>query len=162
NSWPFTDSTYVDPWYYAGYFHFLPQYLREHPQLYYGSRLPWLLPGYVAYQLLPGLTANLVLHVGYHVFATSMLYLLLAETVCRRVALLSALLMASYSPFLQAVGWDYADGPSVGLVLLLLWCLTRAVRGDRSAQAGAFSAGCVAAALAYSNLFWLLLMPALA
>jgi hypothetical protein len=127
-TWAVTDSTFIDPWYYVGYFEFLPQYVREFPQLYYGSRLTWLIPGFLAYNTLPVIAANYLLHAFYHLAGTTTLYLLLARTLGARAALLSAVLLASYAPFLQATGWDYADGPAIALFLLTRFSIDKARR----------------------------------
>src|ERR1051326_2467265 len=159
--WAFTASTYIDPWYYFGYFQFLPQHLQDFPRFYYSSRLPWLLPGWLAYMAVPPLAANDLLHVSYHLLGTLALYGLVARMAGSRAGLVCAALMASYGPFLQAVGWDYADGPAIGYFVLALLCFTRSIDSARP-RPWLVAAGCSVAMLVFSNLYWITLTPAIA
>jgi len=64
-----------DPWFYLGYFRDLVNFKRDlFPGLYYGSRLSWILPGWLAHRILPPLFANAVLHLGVHTVATVSLF----------------------------------------------------------------------------------------
>src|SRR2546423_750763 len=54
-------SLYRDAWIYFGFFLDLPGHLRAYPDFYGCSRLSVTLPGWLAYRLLPPVTANLVL-----------------------------------------------------------------------------------------------------
>jgi dolichyl-phosphate-mannose-protein mannosyltransferase len=159
--WAFTASTYTDPWYYFGYFQFLPQHLQDFPRFYYSSRLPWLLPGWLAYLALPPVVANDLLHVGYHLLGTLAMYALVARVAGSRAGLVCAALMATYGPFLQAVGWDYADGPAIAYFLVTLLCFTRSLDSARPNR-WLVGAGCSVAMLVFSNVYWITFTPAIA
>src|SRR5437588_8103043 len=53
-----------DPWIYYSYFRFGRIYLHEAWDVYYSSRLPVILPGYLLRHLLPAVPANVVLHLA--------------------------------------------------------------------------------------------------
>src|SRR5947207_202455 len=93
--WLYTPIGYLDPWYNVGYFlHYSDStFLGGH---YKESRLSWIAPGFVLYQLLTPRLANFVLHVGALVTATVFLYLTLARLVGREVALIVATLLTFY------------------------------------------------------------------
>jgi hypothetical protein len=152
---------YVDAWLYFGYFQNLRSYLQTYTDIqYYGSRLSWVVPGYLAYHLLPPLAANLILRLG--VFYTTVLstYGTLALTTQRRTALLIALLLGGYSYFLQAAGSDYVDGAGIAYLALCIFCLTSAARRPRG-WLWLVGAGAAAAGLLGANLFLGLLLPGL-
>src|SRR5664279_5036842 len=57
----------ADPWFYLGYFRDLVNFKRDSfPGFYYGSRLSWILPGFLAHWLFSPLVANAVLHLSVH------------------------------------------------------------------------------------------------
>jgi hypothetical protein len=157
----FTPVGIIDPWVYFGFFHNLVSFKRDlFPGTYYGSRLSWILPGYVLNKLFSPLIANYVLHLSVYYTAVLALFSLLKTATNRRTALLGALLFGFY-PFLWvAAGWDYVDGAGIAGFLLTLVLLTRA-----STAPGRYSslvaAGAVCAAVFYSNLTWALLCPIL-
>jgi hypothetical protein len=164
-SWVFLNGGSVDAWIYFGFF----QNLREYQSIYasansgnygfyYDDRLSWILPGYLVYQLFPPLLANYILHLGLYYVVVLALYATLALVIHRRAAVLAALLMGSYSYFLNAVGWDYIDGAGLAYCSLTLLLLTFAARRLRW-PLWMTAAGVTAAALVFSNLFWAALAP---
>ena len=53
----------IDTWMYFGYFQNLVNFKRDlFPNLYYGSRLAWILPGWAVHSVLPPVAASAVLH----------------------------------------------------------------------------------------------------
>ena len=116
-----------DPWFYLGYFHNLVNFKRDlFPDFYYGTRLSWILPGYLANWVLPPLAANAVLHLGTHTVATASLFRILRSTAGVRAAFLTAILF-SVNPWLWAVtGWDHVTGAAIAYLLLGMACLTAA------------------------------------
>ena len=158
--WIFSPNGTIDPWIYFGYFIRLKQYLIAFPEAYYGSRLSWILPGYLAYSLFPPLVANYVLHLGFYYLATLSLYLILKPSVGRRAAFLTSASMGCYAPFLRAIGWDYVDGAGIAYFLLIALMLSWAARKQNWATWMALS-GVFFGALIYTNLVWLALSPSL-
>lgn len=152
---------YHDPWIYFGYYLNLPNHLRTFDGFYYGTRLSVILPGYLAYQVLPPLWANHVLHLGLYYAAVGPLYLLLKMTAGRRAAFLAALVMGTNFFFLDAVGSDYTQGYGIAYFLTAAWLLAVAARSGwwRSALV---AAGAAAAALVVANIVYALFVPFLA
>ena len=150
----------MDSWIYFGFFHNLREYQNIYASanstqlgFYYDDRLSWILPGFLVYQLFPSLTANYILHIGLYYIVALALYATLATTLHRRVAVLAALLMGSYSYFLNAVGWDYIDGAGLAFCSITVLLITLAAQRPRwPVWLGA--AGMAAAALVFSNIFW--------
>ncbi|MEX0267932.1 glycosyltransferase family 39 protein [Leptolyngbyaceae cyanobacterium UHCC 1019] len=158
--WIFHPNGAIDPWVYSGYFIRLKQYLIAFPDAYYGSRLSWILPGYLAYSLFPPLVANYVLHLGFYYLATLSLYLILQPSVGRRAAFLASAAMGSYTFFLLAMGWDYVDGAGITYFLLTVLMLSWAARKERWALWMGLT-GVFFGALIYTNLIWLVFAPPL-
>jgi hypothetical protein len=160
SNWIFTLAGYIDPWVYYGYFRDLialknDSVLASH---YYGSRLSWLLPGFLAHRFLNPEIASVVLHLGVYYVAVFSLYVTLRRAVGRRGALIAALLMGGYAFFLSAAGWDYVDGAGIAYCLLAVAFLTRAASGA-SPRANTLAAGAAAAAMVHANLICLVLCP---
>jgi len=160
SNWIFTPAGYVDPWVYYGYFRDLiafknDGFLANH---YYGSRLSWLLPGFLAHRFLNPESASVALHLGVYYVAVFSLYFTLKRTAGQRGALTGALLLAGYAFFLNAAGWDYVDGAGIAYCLLAFALLTRAACGV-SPRAGCLAAGAAAAAMVHANLVCLVLCP---
>src|SRR5476649_2493873 len=42
---------YLDPWFYTGFFLSLPEFLTRFAGTYYGARISWLVPGYLAHRV---------------------------------------------------------------------------------------------------------------
>ncbi|MDR3636052.1 MAG: hypothetical protein P4L84_19775 [Isosphaeraceae bacterium] len=147
-----------DPWIYFGYYFNLPGYLRAFENAYYGTRLSVILPGYLAYSVLPPLSANLVLHLGLYEAGVLAHYALVRRVCGRRAALLGSLLLGTNPFFLEAVGHDYVDG--YGIVYFLLAELFVAIgAGSRRPVLAAGAAGVATAALVVANLGYGLLAP---
>lgn len=151
---------FIDPWVYLGFFLDLPGHLKAFPGTYYGSRLSWILPGYVVYRIFPPVIAAYVLHLGVFYAALLSLYFTLKQAVSQRAALLSAVLMGTYGYFLWAVRWDYVDGIGMAYFLLTTLAMTYASKSERSwvclVLGGAFYA-----AMIYSQLFLVAFTPVL-
>jgi len=157
----FTPAGAIDPWVYFGYFHNLVSFKRDmFPGTYYGSRLSWILPGYVLNKLFSPLVANYVLHLSVYYTALLALFSLLKAAANRQAALLGATLFGFYPYLWSAVGWDYMDGAGIAWFLVTMVLLTRASAAPRR-YGTLIAAGAVCAALVYSNLTWSLLCPTL-
>lgn len=130
------------------------------PYLYYGTRLPWILPGYVVHHFLEVMTAKYALHFGFYYLAVFPMYFLLKRAVGPRTALIGAILFGTHSAFLFAIGWDYMDGAGVTYDLLGLACMARAASARRPAP-WIVLGGAAAMAMFYTNLFLISFMPCL-
>jgi Dolichyl-phosphate-mannose-protein mannosyltransferase len=158
NRWILAPIGYVDSWLYTAYLRELPELLQTSPNLYYGTRLSWLLPGYAVYRIFPPILANSVLHLGVYYAATFSLYLTLKLIFNRAAALLAVLLMGTYSYFLGAVGTDYSDGAGLAYFSLTLLFLTLSSRSARWLW-WLFLAGLMCAGFLYTNIVWIILTP---
>jgi len=157
----FTPPGLIDSWFYLGYFRNLAEFKRSlFPNLYYGSRLSWILPGYLIHSLFSPVVANCVLHLTVHSVATFSLFSILRLTVGVRSAFLTTMVFCVNPWLWSATGWDYVDGAGIAYCLLSMALLTRAavrLPGNWSlVWAGAALAGSI-----YTNLFWIVLAPLL-
>lgn len=151
-----------DAWFYTGFFLNYPDYIStQYPATYYGSRLAWILPGFVAHSLLPPVAAAYVLHVGVWYLAVFSLYATASRLFGARAGLLAALLMGAYDHFLMAVGWDYVDGAGLAYCLLTTYLLTRGAQAE-DCRSWAFLAGVSSAAAIHTNLMLILWIAPLA
>src|SRR5262249_34743869 len=152
SAWIFTGPGWIDPWVYFGFFRHLVEYKSVlFPKLYYGSRLAWILPGYVAYHVFSPKVANLVLHFTFYYVAIFSLYALLKRATTSANALLVTVLLGSYSRFLAAIGWDYVDGAGIAYFLLALALVARAT--EKGPRLWLLTGGAAAMAMCYTNLF---------
>jgi hypothetical protein len=151
---------WIDDWIYVGFFLDLRKHLELFRGTYYGSRLSWILPGYIAYKLFQPRIADYILHVGVYYAAALPLYFTLKHMACRRAALVAALLMGGYGYFLWAVGWDYVDGAGIAYFLLTTLALTLASKNER-AWNWLMLAGLFYGAMIYSQLFLVVFTPPL-
>jgi hypothetical protein len=149
-----------DNWIYIKYF---SVWGNPHPELrqmmdlhYKATRVPWILPGFLAYRLLGPLTATYVLH----------LLVLIGGALCfwagtRRlfgngVALVSTLLLMAYPGF-HGSGitrfWNYHGQINLAYYLIAMLCVVVGARSRRPvawyAGAGAALAACVFTGLTY-------------
>ena len=71
NGWIFPNAyiAIFDDWIYLGYFLNFAQYVKLFDQpwdmIYFGSRLPWILPGYALYHIFSPKLANYILHLSF-------------------------------------------------------------------------------------------------
>ena len=157
----FTPPGYIDPWFYLGFFRDLADFKRNlFPDLYYGSRLSWILPGYLVHSLFSPVAANCILHLAVHSVATFSLFSILRLTAGVRSAFITTMVFCVNPWLWSATGSDYVDGAGIAYCLLSMALLTRAaVRppGKWSlVMAGAALAGSI-----YTNLYWIALAPLL-
>ncbi|HLG94752.1 MAG TPA: hypothetical protein VKX49_00430 [Bryobacteraceae bacterium] len=158
-SWIFTPDGF-DQWFYHGYFIDLKRHIVAFAGSYYGTRLAWILPGYLAHSIFPTLAANAVLRLFVCWTAAFATHFLVKRNYGIRCALMVALLLCSYADFLAAAGWDYVDGAGIAYSLL---CLEEAgaaaIVSSRWSIARAGFSGMSLAAAIHSNLFLLVLIP---
>ncbi len=156
--WIFTLPGWIDAWVYFGHFQHPVAYKSTlFPDTYYGSRLPWILPGYLAYHLFEAKTANYVLHFAFYYAATFSLYSLLRRAVGSSNALLGAVLFGTYTHFLSAIGWDYVDGAGDTYFLVALAAAAQATAARR--QFWLVVSGMAGLAMCYTNIFLLCFLP---
>jgi hypothetical protein len=148
----------IDPWLYTGYFLSFPHHLAEFGGTYYGSRLPWILPGYAIYSFLPSLPASYFLHFGFYYTLLLTSYLLIKRATDKRTGLLAALIIAWSPGMLKAMSSDYVDGAGIVYILLTLYAIERALTGA-SCRKWMVLSGVAFACTVYTNLFLVILCP---
>jgi hypothetical protein len=156
---PSAPNAYIDPWLYTGYFLSLPDYLLRFPGTYYGSRLSWLVPGYVAHKVFSPLVANYVLHIGFFYVLLAATYALVRSGVNRHAAILVTIVLAWSPVILGALGWDYVDGAGIVFIVVAMLCFEKAVQAGRRRWAWSVAAGVPMGCMASSNAFLMALWP---
>ncbi len=142
-----------DAYIYFGYYYHLPSHLLVFHDQYYSTRLPLILPGWIAHSLFPTLIANAFLRLL--LFYTSIfgLHGILKRVYGPTTALLITLLIAGNPFFLEAMGNDYIDGFGITYTLAAMYCLHRA-SGSSQRRLWLMSAGGALSALIFTNLFF--------
>ena len=144
----FSPLWYADTWFYLGYFHNLVNFKRDlFPDFYYGSRLSWILPGYLVHWIFRPLVANAVLHLAAHTVAVASLFRILRSSTGVRAAFLTTLFY-SVNPWVwTASGWDYPAAGAIAYLLLGMALLASAAERPfsrwRVMAAGACLAGTI-------------------
>jgi hypothetical protein len=156
---PDIHNDYIDSWLYTGYFLSLPDHLRRFPGAYYGSRLSWLVPGYLAHKAFPPLVANYVLHLGFFYVLIAATYTLVKSALNRHAAILVTIVVAWSPVILGALGWDYVDGAGIVFIVVALLCLEKAAQAGRFRWMWSVAAGVPMACMASSNVFLMVLWP---
>ncbi len=108
---------YLDPWFYTGYFNNLAELYKWFGPTYYFSRLPWIVPGYIAYHLLPAKWAYFALHACFLYLGGIFTYLLLRSRYDRYAGIVGFALLVANPLYLMSQSWEYVDG--AGIVYLL-------------------------------------------
>src|SRR5579871_4421838 len=158
SSWIYNPLNGIDHWIYFGYFLNYPRYVAElFPDRYYGSRLAWILPGYLLHHLLHVKIAHYVLHLSFYYAAILSLYGVLRRTIGSRTALLTAVLFGTHAFFLAAIGWDYVDGAGITYYLIALLYISLAT--SNHPRIWLVLGGAAAAAMFYCNAFLIVFVP---
>jgi hypothetical protein len=157
--WIYSASGMIDPWLYHGYFHRFPEFVSTlYAGLYYGTRLAWIVPGYLAYSLLPPHAANLALHLALYYVAVCAVYRVVAILGDRSRALVAAVAFGTFWQVLISLGWDYVDGAVIAYSSVAWACLVSAARSPLPVRY-LVAAGAASAAMVHSNLGALFLVP---
>src|SRR5581483_11158734 len=157
----FTPSGHIDSWFYFGFFKNLPDFKADLvPNTYYGSRLSWILPGFIIHSLWKPVLATAILHLGVFYTAAFSLFVTLTLTAGVRPAFLTTLAFCCNPQVWYAVGTDYVDGGGLAFCLLALALLT-ATALVRDQWWLPVLAGGVVLCWVCDNIFWFSLVPLL-
>jgi hypothetical protein len=162
NAGIFSQAGFLDPWYYYGFFrnfHAFKSYLFQ--PTYFGSRLSWLLPGFLVHRFLSPVKASYVLHLGVLYVCIFSTYYVVRQLADRRAALLTALCLGSYAYTWSAIGWDYPDGAGLAYYLLTTALLVAAI-GRPENRLWLVLAGSAWAGMEYTNIAWAFYSPVFA
>jgi hypothetical protein len=159
DSWLYTVSGWLDPWYNVGYFiHYNdPTFLNDYYKI---ARLSWIIPGYIIYYLFNPLVANFILHIGALILSTCSLYLGLKRSLNARAAFIAAAMLTVYFPFHGSGGWDYQTTPS-GAYYLIAFALISYAAQSPSRNRLLFLAGLSLGATLHANVLFINLIPLL-
>jgi hypothetical protein len=158
--WFYTYHDTIDPWVYHGFFRHYESYTTTlFPGTYYGTRLGWIAPGYLAYAAFGAVTANAVLHVAFYIAALFALYRIVLTVVGASAALFAAVAFGLHLPVIRAIGADYVDGPVTTYALIAAACVTRAWR--TSSPWPSLLGGIAVGAMLHSNIGAALLLPSI-
>src|SRR3954470_23708217 len=156
---------FTDAFMYLGYFWHYPEHLWlfDDPVNYKISRLPWLLPGFVAHTLLAPIPAARVLAYCTLASAAGALYLHVRDTLRDRyAAAFASTMFACCTPLHGPGGWYYHTLAATGYYLWSCWLMTRAATAERRRAAWAAAAGACFAAAVHTHLFLMVFAPLLA
>ncbi len=99
---------------------------------YKGSRLPWILPGFVLHHLFDVVTAQYILQTAVLLASSLAVYLVLRDTLHDRpVAAVTAAAWSSYTWAHGSGGWNYHVAAAGAYYSLGLWMLARSTASDR-------------------------------
>jgi hypothetical protein len=161
DSWLYTEIGTLDPWYNVAYFlHYNdPNFLNWYYKI---ARLPWIIPGYVAYSVFTPVVANYILHVGALVLSALALYSGIRRLFGVDVAFLTAALLTVYVPFHGSGGWDYQTTPSGAYYLLTFAILTHTALTRERRGRLLFLSGVTYGATLHANVIFINMAPILA
>jgi hypothetical protein len=114
---------YLDPWFYTGYFSNFSYLLLHRGFTYYVSRLPWIIPGRIAFSIANPEIASLLLCAGIVAVSGISVYWMVRWHYGQAPAVLAALALITNPYFMGAAGWQYPDGAAIayGTVALALY-----------------------------------------
>jgi len=151
----------ADPWFYFGFFRDFINFKRDlFPDSYYGSRLSWIVPGFVVHSFFSPLLANAVLHLTVHSIAVLSLFFVLRRTIGIRSAYLAAMIFSLHPWLWAATGWDHVNGGAIAYLLLASALLTAAAMGGLK-KLCLIAAGMAIAGAVFAHLFLIAFVPLL-
>jgi hypothetical protein len=143
----------VDAWSYYGHFFNWPDLVALHPYDYIGTRLSFIVPGYIINTLFNPIEANIVFNLLIYWSSTFAFYAILKKLTTVRIAFFTTLLFATHVAFVSASGWTYVDGAGIAYLLLATFCLLYGITAQKYRAVWLVVAGMMFANLFYTNLF---------
>lgn len=143
----------VDTWYYYGHFFNWADILQIHPDDYIGTRLSYILPGYLLNVLFEPVTAKVLLAFIVYWAAAFPFYLTLRLLAGARAALFGLLWFGLHVTFISATGWTYVDGAGIAYTMLATFAVVKAATAEKGRFAWLALAGAMFANAVYTNLF---------
>ncbi|MEO8368536.1 MAG: hypothetical protein ABI806_05005 [Candidatus Solibacter sp.] len=116
----FSSAGYLDPWYYFAYFTNFRYLVHTYGPNYYVARLPWILPGLLAFKLASPETASVLLNAALMTVSAIALYWAVRWHYGITPAVLACAALATNPQFISAIGWDYPDGPAIAYAFIAL------------------------------------------
>ena len=127
HQWFYTFRGMIDPFMYMGYFKYYFQHeaIRHMDEYYKSSRLPWIIPGSLAFQLFNYKTAHFVLNFSLLYYIYFSFYFLAKRLFSPITAGIVLLLLCFYSEIHGSGGWKYHMMISIAYQLTSLIFLVR-------------------------------------
>jgi hypothetical protein len=116
----YAPSGFVDPWLYTGYFRNFSYLLQHHGFTYYVSRLPWIIPGRIAFSVASPEFASLLLCAAIVTVSGIALYWIVRWHYGPSPAVIAALALITNAYFMSAAGWHYPDGAAIAYAMVAL------------------------------------------
>jgi hypothetical protein len=142
----------IDPWLYTSLFVNWERVYEPFALTYYAARLPWTVPGRVAYSVFPLDAAYWILHGLAFVGGAAAVFFLVRRYLGLAAAVVGAATLALSPMYWNAQYWDYVDGVSLTYALAGL-CFGLPVAKGRVRAASLFAAGVFFAAAVSTNPF---------
>ena len=142
----------IDPWLYTALFVNFDQFYDHFGASYYASRLPWIVPGRIAYGALSVDAAYWVLHGLSFVGGVVAIYLLVRRYLGVAPAVVGAATLALTPMYWNAQYWDYIDGGTMTYLLAGL-CFGLPLATGRIRAVSLAAAGFFFTAAVTTNLF---------
>jgi hypothetical protein len=142
----------IDPWLYTAFFVNFDRAYEDFALTYYAARLPWIVPGRIAYAVLPLDAAYWVLHGLAFAGGVAAVFFLVRRYLGLAAAVVGAATLALSPMYWNAQYWDYVDGVSVTYALAGL-CFGLPLAKGRVRAASLFAAGVFFAAAITTNPF---------
>jgi hypothetical protein len=138
----------IDPWLYTAFWSHFGQFYDAFHSTYYASRLPWIIPGYLANGVLDPRPASLVVHTVFFLAGGICFYVLCRRWLGVLPAAIGYLALIGCQMYFNAHRWDYQEGAVLTYMLAALaFCLPRThsprVRAVSLAFGGFFAAAMV-------------------
>jgi hypothetical protein len=142
----------IDPWLYTALFVNFDQFYDHFGATYYASRLPWIVPGRIAYGALSVDAAYWVFHGLSFVGGVAAIYILVRRYIGVAPAVVSAATLALTPMYWNAQYWDYVDGGTMTYLLAGL-CFGLPLATGRIRPISLAAAGFFLTAAVTTNLF---------
>lgn len=142
----------IDPWLYTAFLVNSDRVYDDFALTYYGARLPWIVPGRIAYAVFPLDAAYWVLHGLAFTGGVAALFFLVRRYLGLAAAVVGAATLALSPMYWNAQYWDYVDGVSLTYALAAL-CFGLPLAKGRVRAASLFAAGVFFAAAVTTNPF---------
>lgn len=145
----FASPGYIDPWFYTGYFTNFSYLLKHYGVTYYVSRLPWIIPGCLAFRLASPHIASILLNAVLVATSVLSLYWTIRWYYGRFPAVAASLSLGTNLYFFSTVAWDYPDGPAIAYAL---GAVAFAVRPGGRRSVNTILSGALFALAGYTNM----------
>jgi hypothetical protein len=142
----------IDPWLYTALFVNFDRVYEDFALTYYAARLPWIVPGRIAYAVFPLDAAYWVLHGLAFAGGVAALFFLVRRYLGLAAAVVGAATLTLSPMYWNAQYWDYVDGVSLTYALAGL-CFGLPLAKGRVRAASLFAAGACFAAAVTTNPF---------